>query len=60
MIQLITEGLSSFYVGGVKHHSNSDSKWLFETVEIAIPDTASRPMTNKVGQPQMSFAIVDN
>jgi len=51
---------SSFYVGGTKHLNNFDSKRVFEIVEMALPDTASRPMTYTVGQPQTLFAIVEN
>jgi len=54
----MTEPFSGFYVGGTKHLHNFDSKRLFEMVEMALPDTASRPMTYEAGQPQ-TFAIVD-
>ena len=54
----MTEPLSGFYVGGTKHLHDFDSKRLSEIVEMALPDTASRPMTYEAGQPQ-AFAIVD-
>ena len=44
-VDLLTEPLSGFYVRGAKHLHNLDSKQLLEMVEMALPDTASRPMT---------------
>src|SRR6266581_7334322 len=48
-VELIMQLFSSFYVGGTKHLNNFDSKRVFEIVEMALPDTASRPMTYTVG-----------
>ena len=54
------EPLLGFYVGGTSYLNNFDSKWLFKFVEMALPDTASRPMTYRAGQPQTLFVIVGN
>ena len=58
--ELITEPLSSFYVVGTKHLNNFDSKWLFEIVEMAFPNSASRPLTYQARQPQTLFAFMNN
>ena len=42
---LITEPLSSLYVGGMKYLDDFYSKRLFEIVEMALIDTPSRTMT---------------
>ena len=44
-VDLITEPLSSFYVGGTKDLDDFDSKGLLEIVEMTPPNIASRPMT---------------
>ena len=56
-VELITQPLSSFYVGGTKHLNNFDSKQLFEVVEMALIDTASRTMAYRAAQPQ-TFGIL--
>jgi hypothetical protein len=57
---LITEPLSSLYVGGMKYLDDFYSKRLFEIVEMAFPNSASRPLTYQARQPQTLFAFMNN